>query len=186
MSSKLGNCMLVLLPAVALSPMPFQWVLKTSVGAFSTFWNLLFPQRFFKVHALSHSIMRSLLRQSSPHPFTERRISSLLRLQSHSMPMFFLLTRLKGRNQIMHQSNFTRFARIKSMFYFLTSHRRICFLWCDRKRIVAVGFPFWSLPVGWWPQLPWPRPRLQPFSWPSSLGRIFGCRCSGHYCQSQH
>ena len=101
------NCsMLVLLPAVALSPMPFQWVLKTSVGAFSTFWNLLFPQRFFRVHALSHSIMRSLLRQSSPHPFTERRISSLLRLQSHSMPMFFLLTRLKERNKIMHQSNF--------------------------------------------------------------------------------
>ena len=96
MSFILGNSMLVLLPAVALSPMPFQWVLKTSVGAFSTFWNLLFPQRFFKVQALSHSIMRSLLRQSSPHPFTERRISSLLRLQSHSMPMFFLLTRLKG------------------------------------------------------------------------------------------
>ena len=131
--------MLVLLPAVALSPMPFQWVLKTSVGAFSTFWNLLFPQRFFKVQALSHSIMRSLLRQSSPHPFTERRISSLLRLQSHSMPMFFLLTRLKGRNQIMHQSNFTRFAKI---ICFTRGHGKLCLSQYSLETSGKCLFPF--------------------------------------------
>ena len=82
--------------AVARRPTPLYAVLKTSVGAFSIFENLLLPQWVPKEQDLLHSIINMRLRQSSPQPLKPLVVASSLEIvQSHSIPKDCLLHRLK-------------------------------------------------------------------------------------------
>jgi hypothetical protein len=93
---------------LAWSPKPFFSVLKTSIGEYSIFWNLLFEhlspsgQRgplikiiYFHLMVLIsfayHSIISIRLRQSSPHPISSSSTGS----QSQTIRLVSLLVSLK-------------------------------------------------------------------------------------------